>query len=47
MIIVDVVLRKYGQSISVRYKYNGFFWRKNDSLWNDDVNGLKEENVGF
>ena len=33
--------------ISARYKHNGSLWRKNDSSWNDDVNSLKEENVGF
>ena len=44
---VDALPRKHGQSISSRYKHNGSLWRKNDSSWSDDVNGLKEENVGF
>ena len=47
MTTVDAAPRKHGQSISARYKHNGSLWRKNDSSWNNDVNGLKEENVGF
>ena len=47
MTTVDAAPRKHGQSISARYKHNGSLWGKNDSSWNDDVNGSKEENVGF